>query len=104
MYWKITQTSRPVEYHQGDNSFFTDEIKLESENFHLEPSAGHQEPEEKVCVATYAAKSTHGKFAWRVTARQTGFETYAIIEDVLLIESPDQVKIADLPTFSIEQE
>lgn len=104
MSWKIIQTSGPVEYHLGEDSFSANEIKLEREDFHLEPSAGHQEAKDRVCVATYEAKSAHGKFAWRVTARQAGFETYAIIEDVLLIESPDEVDSVDLPTFSIEQE
>ncbi|GEM_PF-1513950 len=103
MSWKINLHSSTIEYQLGDDSFYTDDIKLLDEKFYTEPG-GYKEPDETVCEATYEADSEHGKFTWKVTARCSGFDTDAVIEEVCETITPDQSIEADTPSFYIEDE
>lgn len=102
MSWKIVLKSETVEYRVDGEPYYTHAIKLVSADFHNEPG-GYKEPEDTVCVAIYEADSGHGKFTWKVSARRSGFETYATIEDVFETTIPDPSSIdVDEPSFDIE--
>ena len=103
MSWKIVLKSETVEYQLDDESHQTYPIQLVNEEFDSEPG-GYKEPNDTVCVATYEADSEHGKFTWKVSARRSGFETYAVIEEVFETTTPNPSINVEEPSFDIEDD
>ena len=54
-------------------------------------------------VDTYIANSEHGIFQWTVTARCTGFNSFAEIEDIILTE-PNDCEALSSAYFDIESD
>ncbi|MFY9260980.1 MAG: hypothetical protein WAO71_10780 [Gallionella sp.] len=104
MSWRIVSKIKTVQYKLGGEYYQTDEIKFLSEEFHDEPGE-YKEPNDTVCVAAFEADSEHGKFTWKVSARRSGFETYAAIEDVFEATTPNpSIEVDKQPSFDIENE
>ncbi|WP_323086619.1 hypothetical protein [Providencia alcalifaciens] len=103
---EINCNSDYVEYmyeNNEDNSFLTGDLSLVASNVSQEKSAGYKEPDDTVMTQIYMAESDHGEFRWEVTARREGFNSFAEIEDVRLIEAPENCETLDLPSFEIKE-
>lgn len=103
MSWEIVLKTETVDYSIRDESFTTSEIKLVDSNIYNEPG-GYKEPEDTVVEETYSAESEHGTFTWKVQARRSGFETYAVIVDVFETNIPSPEIEADTPSFDVEHD
>ncbi|HHR6469828.1 TPA: hypothetical protein ACS8CE_003443 [Providencia alcalifaciens] len=103
---EISCNSDYVEYvHENDedNSFLTSDLSLVSSHVSQEKSAGYKEPDDTVMTQIYTAESDHGEFRWEVTVRREGFNSFAEIEDVRLIEAPEDCETLDSPSFKIKE-
>ena len=89
-----------VEYTYGDESYVIDDVSSISVKHHQEKSAGHQEPDDDVVTEVFSADTEHGEFRWSVTARRSGFESSAEIEDVEVLQEPEGCD-AESPSFTI---
>nr|WP_289361851.1 hypothetical protein [Xanthomonas campestris]MDM7702373.1 hypothetical protein [Xanthomonas campestris pv. campestris] len=91
-----------IVYTHSEESYVSRNIYRKSREVRHEPSAEYKAPDDDIMEDVYAAESEHGEFKWSVTARREGFETYAEIEDVEIIQSPRDCEFED-PSFSIKQ-
>ncbi|EXU76769.1 hypothetical protein [Erwinia mallotivora] len=106
MSWEIVCSSESIDYvlikTQEEESFTTESIIFNDRKIHQEPSGGYQEPNDHVMTDTYIANSEHGSFTWVVTARRSGFNSFAEIEDIQSFE-PIGCEALEIPLFSIRQ-
>lgn len=106
MSWQIVCNTDYIEYlfdNNEENPHLTGYLAFASENSYQEESGEYKAPKDDVVTQVYTADSDHGVFIWKVTARRSGFNTYAEIEDVYLIEAPENCETLDSPRFSIKE-
>ncbi|WP_182755151.1 hypothetical protein [Pseudoalteromonas sp. SR44-2] len=103
MAWSIEWDGKSVEYVYRDESFEINEITLKERDIRDEPSSGYQEPNDTVMHDIYKANTEHGDFEWSVTARTSGYETHAEIDDVEYIKIPNGCE-SEAPSFEISTE
>ena len=99
MSWEIVCKTDYIDYsvaNNEDESFFTNQIVLSN-------SSDYKAPKADVMVDTYIANSEHGIFQWTVTARRTGFNSFAEIEDTILTE-PNDCEALSSAYFAIESD
>ena len=101
MTWEIKLATEHVEYENCGEIYSTKSIFRVDRKIHFEPSAGYQEPEDQVIEDIYKADSEHGLFEWVVTARLTGFNSHAEIDDIQAKE-PEHCEILNQPSFFVE--
>lgn len=95
-----------IEYivnNSDDESFTAGYLKLESEKSYQEDGGDYKAPKDDVVTQIYSAESDHGDFRWEVTSRRSGFDSFAEIEEVRLIEAPENCDPLDTPRFTIEE-
>lgn len=107
MSWEIICSSDNIDYvlqnHGQDEIFATESIVFTDRTIHKVRSSGYQEPDDDVMVDIYIANSDHGYFKWTVTARRSGFNSFAEVEDVQCLE-PTGCEVLDNPTFVIRED
>ena len=106
MSWEIICKTDYIDYsvaNNEDESFFTSQIVLSNREIHQEPSSEYKAPKDDVMVDTYIANSEHGIFQWTVTARRTGFNSFAEIEDIILTD-PNDCEALSSAYFDIESD
>lgn len=104
MSWGIVCKTDYIDYavtNNEDESFFTNLIVFQNRNIYQEESGEYKAPKDDVIVDTYIANSEHGLFQWTVTARRSGFNSYAVIEDIYLNE-PNGCEALSSAYFDIE--
>ncbi len=103
MPWEIKLITNNIKYSCDDETYTTTKITFVDRKLWQEPSGGYKEPNDDVMQDTYQANSEHGLFEWVVTARRTGFNSYAEIEDVDKIKEPKNCETLEQPSFGINE-
>jgi len=99
--WQINLVSNKAYYEFRGEGYETEDLAINDRKKWSEEGGGYKEPGDSVEKAIYAADSEHGIFRWEVTARRSGFNTYADIEEVCLVDSPKDCEVTDYPRFEI---
>lgn len=88
-----------MDTYEGE-TFTINSIALDNRNIRTERGGGYQEPDDTIMEDVYSATTEHGIFRWNVTARASGFDARADIEDIELVQIPSGCE-CDLPDFEI---
>lgn len=100
MSWGIKWDGSSVEYTFQGETFAIDSIAYDKGEIRNERGGGYKEPDDTIVEDVYFAKSEHGTFRWKVSARASGFDAHADIEEVVLVQVPTGCE-CDLPVFEI---
>ncbi|KAB7674504.1 hypothetical protein [Plesiomonas shigelloides] len=100
MAWQIKWNGYSIGYTYRNESFEINDIYLKNRKIRQEPSSGYKEPDDDVMEDIYYAESEHGIFEWLVIARRSGFDGYAVIEDIYLLSKPEGCD-SEAPSFEI---
>lgn len=106
MSWEIVCNTDYIDYsvtNNEDESFFTNTIVFQNRKILQEESSEYKAPKDDVMIDTYIANSDHGVFKWTVTARRSGFNSFAVIEDTYLTE-PNGCEALSSAFFNIKSD
>ena len=105
MSWEISLISKNISYQFQDKEFQTQQIFHEGRKIIEEKSGGYKETDDTVMIDIYKANSDHGFFMWSVSARRSGFESQAYIDDdeINEISVPENCTCLEKPKFKIDQ-